>query len=111
MNVPAEAQIWIDGVATKSTGETRNFDSPPLTPGRRYTYHVVARWKQDGQEMTQTQPVVVTAGKHTDVDFPVTDKETRKPSEGSPQPAQLRKPEAARDSRPPPVHKCNRTAT
>jgi uncharacterized protein (TIGR03000 family) len=50
----------------------RAFQSAPLTPGQQYTYEFRARWKNDdGREVTQTQQVIVTAGAHVRVDFPV----------------------------------------
>ena len=52
VNVPADAKLWFDGVPTQSTGAMRHFDSPPLIPGHRYTYDIVARWNQNGREMT-----------------------------------------------------------
>jgi uncharacterized protein (TIGR03000 family) len=71
VNVPAGARLWFDGAPTTSTGPVRQFDSPPLTPGRRYTYDLKASWNENGQEVTQTQKVDVTAGAHVNVNFPV----------------------------------------
>jgi uncharacterized protein (TIGR03000 family) len=69
--VPADAQVWLDGVPTKSTGSIREFNSPPLTPGVRYSYEVQARWNENGKDVTQTQKVEVGAGTHARVDFPI----------------------------------------
>jgi uncharacterized protein (TIGR03000 family) len=52
-------------------GSVREFQSPPLTPGHRYPDDVRARWNENGQEMTQTQKVEVTAGTNVIVNFPV----------------------------------------
>jgi uncharacterized protein (TIGR03000 family) len=71
VHVPAGARLWFDGTATAATGPARAFASPPLTPGRLYTYEVRARWDEDGQEVTQTQQVELTAGAHVTVNFPV----------------------------------------
>jgi len=71
VSVPADAEVWFDGTETTTTGSTREFQSPPLTPGSRYTYEVRARWNENGHEVTQTQQVAVTAGAHVHVDFPV----------------------------------------
>jgi len=70
MRVPEEAEIWFDGVKTTSTGEFRAFQSPPLTPGRRYAYEVRARWGENGHEVTQTQKVTVSAGADVTIRFP-----------------------------------------
>jgi len=70
VNVPADARVWFEDTLTKSTGTVRRFDSPPLTPGERYTYQVRARWNDNGKEVTQTQQVEVRAGANVRVDFP-----------------------------------------
>ena len=72
VRVPADAQVWIEGTKTTSTGAMRQFQSPPLTPGSRYTYDIKASWNESGREMTQTQHVQVTAGARTNVTFPTT---------------------------------------
>ena len=48
----------------------RSFQSPPLTPGRRYAYEVRARWQANGRPVTQSREVRVTAGSNVEVDFP-----------------------------------------
>jgi uncharacterized protein (TIGR03000 family) len=72
VKVPADAEIWFEGTKMTTKGSIREFQSPPLTPGSRYTYEVRARWKENGHEVTQTQEVAVTAGAHVNVSFPVT---------------------------------------
>ena len=69
--VPADAEIWFEGIRTTTTGSVREYQSPPLTPGNRYTYEIRARWNENGHEMDQTQQVSVTAGAHVNVSFPV----------------------------------------
>jgi uncharacterized protein (TIGR03000 family) len=76
VSAPANAEIWIDGTKTTSTGSVRNYQSPALEPGTRYAYEVEARWNENGQEMKQTQRVAVTAGAHVSVRFPVPPKTT-----------------------------------
>ena len=80
MNVPADAQIWVDGAATTSTGSVREFTSPPLKPGSQYHYEVQARWNENGHEVTQTQEVAVRAGANIRVDFPVSPGTQEKPA-------------------------------
>jgi uncharacterized protein (TIGR03000 family) len=70
VRVPPGANIWFDGTATTSTGTVRQFNSPPLTPGK-HSYEIRARWSEDGREVTQTQRVEVTPGAHVSVSFPV----------------------------------------
>jgi uncharacterized protein (TIGR03000 family) len=71
VELPANAQLWFDGTATTSTGLVREFNSPPLEPGSRYSYEVRARWDEKGHTVTQTQKVEVTAGAHVQVTFPI----------------------------------------
>ena len=70
VRVPADAVIWLDDTRMTSTGSTREYQSPPLTPGSRYTYDIRARWNENGQTVSQTQKVEVTAGGRIDVTFP-----------------------------------------
>jgi uncharacterized protein (TIGR03000 family) len=70
VTVPRGAEVWFDDMPTTSTGPVREFHSPSLTPGNRYTYTVRARWMVNGREVTQTQRIGVTAGGHVDVRFP-----------------------------------------
>jgi uncharacterized protein (TIGR03000 family) len=71
VSAPTNAEIWFNGTKTTSTGSVRNYESPALEPGIRYTYEVHARWSENGQQMKQTQQVAVTAGAHVSVSFPV----------------------------------------
>jgi uncharacterized protein (TIGR03000 family) len=71
VNVPEDAQLWFNGTLTTSTGTVRQFDSPPFTPGYRYSYKVQARWEENGKEVTQTQRVEVAPGANVSVTFPV----------------------------------------
>jgi uncharacterized protein (TIGR03000 family) len=70
-SVPTSAEVWINGMKTNSTGRIREFQSPPLTSGQRYSYEIQARWSENGREVTQTQKVPITAGAHVIVGFPV----------------------------------------
>jgi uncharacterized protein (TIGR03000 family) len=74
ITVPAGAQVWFDDHPTTTTGSVRQFDSPALKPGSKYSYEIRARWNDNGHEVTQTQKVGVTAGAHVDVKFPVAPK-------------------------------------
>ena len=48
----------------------REFDSPPLTPGKQYSYEVKAQWEENGRPVTQTQEVDVSAGARAQAVFP-----------------------------------------
>jgi uncharacterized protein (TIGR03000 family) len=61
-HVPEDAQIWFEGEPTVQKGDLRLFTSPPLTPGKDYTYTVRIRWAEDGRQVSQTGLVPVHAG-------------------------------------------------
>lgn len=42
--LPADAELEVNGHKTKSTGETRQFQSPPVTSGRTYAYALKVVW-------------------------------------------------------------------
>jgi uncharacterized protein (TIGR03000 family) len=62
LRVPTNAEIWVNGVKTKQTGESRYFFSPPLTPGKKYSYQMRLRWMKDGKPVEETQRILVQAG-------------------------------------------------
>jgi uncharacterized protein (TIGR03000 family) len=77
IEVPAEAEIWFEGVKTTQTGASRTFESPPLPVGREFVYEVKARWlDKGGKEVVQTRQVPVQAGLAIKVDFNVQAPET-----------------------------------
>jgi uncharacterized protein (TIGR03000 family) len=59
----------VQGHKTASTGTVRNFESPPLPPGKSYNFEVTATWPRDGQMVTEKRTVPVTAGATTVVDL------------------------------------------
>lgn len=61
-HVPEEAQIWFEGQPTVQKGDLRLFTSPPLTPGKDYTYTVRISWVEYGRQVSQTGLVLVRAG-------------------------------------------------
>jgi uncharacterized protein (TIGR03000 family) len=65
----ADAEVWIDGVKTTQRGTARQYISPPLTPGQRYSYEITARWTENGKEVSQTRKVPIQAGQNVSVDF------------------------------------------
>jgi uncharacterized protein (TIGR03000 family) len=69
VRAPADAEIWFGGTKTRQTGAVREFESPELMSGRKYTYEVRARWTQDGKEVSRTRSIEVTAGARKTVDF------------------------------------------
>ena len=70
VKVPANAKLEIEGRPTMATGELRLFMSPPLVPGKKYTYTLkVIVPGPDGKEVTRTETVPIVAGKTVDVDL------------------------------------------
>jgi uncharacterized protein (TIGR03000 family) len=69
VHVPAGAEIWFEGAKTGQRGATRTFVSPPLAPGKGFTYDLRARWKEDGKEIDRNRAVRVHAGETVEVTF------------------------------------------
>jgi uncharacterized protein (TIGR03000 family) len=69
IQVPADAELWFDGVKTQKTGTEREFVSPTLTPGKDYTYDVRARWNQDGRVVEKKRTLHVHANMWAAVDL------------------------------------------
>jgi uncharacterized protein (TIGR03000 family) len=53
-HVPENAQVYFGDQPTRSTGMERTYVSPPLAPGKTYTYTVRVDWVEDGKTVTQT---------------------------------------------------------
>src|SRR5262249_54001888 len=68
--VPADAKVWFGDEATKQRGEIRHFESPALEPAHEYVYDVKVRWRaKDGQELTTTRQLNVSANNNASIDF------------------------------------------
>ncbi|HLW67105.1 MAG TPA: TIGR03000 domain-containing protein [Gemmataceae bacterium] len=66
----SDASLTIEGMPTKATGEIRNFESPPLEPGKEYKYTLVAVIKPNNYTtITRKREVKVLAGKEVEVDM------------------------------------------
>jgi uncharacterized protein (TIGR03000 family) len=70
VRVPANAELWFDGYKSKQTGPQREFRTPPLTTGKKYTYTVRAKWVADGKPVEERREVSFTPGQHVKVAFP-----------------------------------------
>ncbi len=69
--VPADADLRFEGVRTDLRGPFRRFSTPPLIPGREYSYDIQATWTENGQQVTKVRHVPVRAGDRLYVDFRV----------------------------------------
>jgi uncharacterized protein (TIGR03000 family) len=69
VRIQPDAELWIEGAKTMQTGDVREFISPPIQPGRPYTYEVKVKWMDNGQERTQTRTLKVEPGRLVRVDL------------------------------------------
>lgn len=60
--VPENARLWFNGDLTRRRGILREYESPPLQPGKKYAYHVRLVWFEDGHWVGETKEVPVAAG-------------------------------------------------
>jgi uncharacterized protein (TIGR03000 family) len=69
VRLPADAQLWIDGVRSRQWGTERLFVSPPLAPGREFVYELHARWTEDGKAIDRVHKVRVHANSWVEADL------------------------------------------
>lgn len=71
VRVYPSAKLSVEGQLTQATGELRRFYSPPLQPGKHYSYTLVAEWMPGNnyETWTVTRKVSVEAGKSIQVDL------------------------------------------
>jgi uncharacterized protein (TIGR03000 family) len=62
VDVPSpSAKIWFEGEATQQQGYDRLYISPPIEPGKNYSYTIKASWMENGREVTQEKKLQVHA--------------------------------------------------
>jgi uncharacterized protein (TIGR03000 family) len=69
VRIQPDAELWIEGAKTVQSGDLREFISPPIQPGRSYTYEMRVKWMDNGQERTQTRQIKVEPGRLVRVDL------------------------------------------
>lgn len=69
VDVPADAKVFVNGHATTSTGEHRQYVSRGLEPGMRYEYQVRAEIVRDGKTISDTKTVQLSGGSQANVAF------------------------------------------
>jgi len=69
VKVPADAQVFVNDLATKSTGAERRYTSRGLLPGHTYTFNVRVEYVRDGKPVTETKVVRLTAGSTDELAF------------------------------------------
>jgi uncharacterized protein (TIGR03000 family) len=69
---PKDAEVWVEGTKLDAGSSIREFNTPPLDPGRQYRYTIRAKWVDaDGQTVMQAQDVSFSAGNGVIVRFPL----------------------------------------
>jgi uncharacterized protein (TIGR03000 family) len=71
VTLPADARLTVDGTATTSTSGLRRFVTPPLRPGKKYSYTFKAEVVRQGHTITVARKVPVEAGRQTAVSLDV----------------------------------------
>jgi uncharacterized protein (TIGR03000 family) len=66
---PADAKVTINGLATRATGSKRQFVSFGLQPGLSYRYEIRAEITREGQVVSDTRTITLTAGQRGAVAF------------------------------------------
>ncbi len=68
--VPENAEVFVAGSRTTQTGKTREFATPPLTPGKGYTYTISVRYTgPDGRPVNDTRDINFRANDWFTIDF------------------------------------------
>jgi uncharacterized protein (TIGR03000 family) len=70
IEVPAEAQLYVDDYLMKTKSDRRVFNTPPLEEGQAYYYDLRAEVTRDGKKQTETKRVIVHAGDIVRASFP-----------------------------------------
>lgn len=69
VRLPADARLLIDEAATRSTSSVRTFQTPPLEPGKEFSYTLRAERLRNGQPVAVRQEITVRAGEVTRVEL------------------------------------------
>src|SRR5690348_6390786 len=71
IRVHSSATLTVNDQPTQQKGERRSFISPPLEPGKKYSYTFVAEWmpRNNYETYKVTRKVEVQAGKEVEVDM------------------------------------------
>lgn len=70
LHVPANAKVILSGVATKQTGEVREYVTTRLADGQKWNdYNIVVEYDVDGQTVTQRKTITLEGGKSQELAF------------------------------------------
>ena len=65
----ANADVWFEDQKTQQLGTVREYVSGNLDPNFTYTFHIRARWTDNGRAVEQTRNLDARAGQQLVVDF------------------------------------------
>jgi uncharacterized protein (TIGR03000 family) len=69
VNVPADAEVFVNGYRTSSTGEHRRFVSRGLSADRARSYEVRAVLRRNGRPLVETKVVHLQGGQQAELTF------------------------------------------
>jgi uncharacterized protein (TIGR03000 family) len=69
VELPEDAQLYVDGNLTKGTGITRNFHTPDLSNGSTYYYDLKAVVVVEGKTISEEKRVLVRSGEAVNDSF------------------------------------------
>ena len=71
VNLPENAQMFVNGNPTTSTGKSRHFVSRDLEPGQSYRFDLKMVVEEDGKPVEKQRVVVLESGRGEEVTFDV----------------------------------------
>jgi uncharacterized protein (TIGR03000 family) len=69
VSLPADAKVFVNDLATTSTGAERHYVSRGLKPGSSYSYKLRVQFERDGKPVTEDKVVRLTAGENIQLAF------------------------------------------
>jgi uncharacterized protein (TIGR03000 family) len=69
VNVPADAQVFINDQPTTSTGNEREYVARGLRDGETYQYRLRVEFADDGKQVVEKKRLLVQAGDVVELDF------------------------------------------
>jgi uncharacterized protein (TIGR03000 family) len=69
VSLPVDAKVFVNDVATKSTGAERHYVSRGLEPGRTYSYKLRVEFNRDGKPLVEDKLVRLQAGNSVQLAF------------------------------------------
>jgi uncharacterized protein (TIGR03000 family) len=86
VTLPPDARLWIDDYVSTLTGPARVLVTPPLDPSQSFSYKLMAKWNEDGREVSRTRDVKFRAGETMSVDMTLPESTAPAPTPSAPPP-------------------------